>query len=56
MNVTQDTLGFNSSSLDKMAAISQTTFSNAFSWMEKFDFWLKVRSYKGPIDNNPALV
>ena len=32
---------FNSSSLDKMAAISQTTFSNAFSWKKKFDFWLK---------------
>ena len=27
--------------LDKMDAISQTTFSNAFSWMEKLDFWLK---------------
>ena len=27
--------------LDKMAAISQTTFSNAFSWMKSFVFWLK---------------
>ena len=27
--------------LDKMATISQTTFSNAFSWMKKFDFLLK---------------
>ena len=26
--------------LDKMAAISQTTFSSAFSWMKKFEFWL----------------
>ena len=26
---------------DKMAVISQTTFSNAFSWMKKFEFWLK---------------
>ena len=23
---------------DKMAAISQTTFSNAFSWMKKYEF------------------
>ena len=27
--------------LDKMAAILQTTFLNAFSWLKKFDFWLK---------------
>ena len=27
--------------LDKMPAISQTTFSNAFSWMKNFVFWLK---------------
>ena len=27
--------------LDKMATISQTTFSNTFSWMKKFEFWLK---------------
>ena len=27
--------------LDKMDAISQTIFSDAFSWMKKFDFWLK---------------
>ena len=27
--------------LDKMAAISQTTYSEAFSWMEKNAFWLK---------------
>ena len=26
-------------SLDKMAAISQTTHSNAFSWMKNFVFW-----------------
>ena len=26
---------------DKMAEISQTTFSNAFSWTEIFQFWLK---------------
>ena len=26
---------------DKMAAISQTIFSNAFSWMKMFEFWLK---------------
>ena len=27
--------------LDKMVAISQTIFSNAFSWMKMFVFWLK---------------
>ena len=27
--------------LDKMAAISQTIFSNAFSWMKPFVFWLQ---------------
>ena len=27
--------------LDKMAAISQTTFSNASSWINNFVFWLK---------------
>ena len=27
--------------LDKMAAFSQTTFSNAFSWMKCLVFWLK---------------
>ena len=27
--------------LDRMTAISQTTFSNVFSWMKKFDFGLK---------------
>ena len=27
--------------LDKMAAISQTIFSNAFSWMNRFVFWLQ---------------
>ena len=27
--------------LDQMDDISQTTFSHAFSWMKKFDFWLK---------------
>ena len=28
-------------SLDKMAAISQTMFSDAFSWTKSFVFWLK---------------
>ena len=27
--------------LNKMAAISQTTFSNAFSWMKSFIFWFE---------------
>ena len=26
---------------DKMAAIYQTTFSNAFSWTKMYEFWLK---------------
>ena len=26
---------------NKMAAISQTTFSNTFSWMKMYEFWLK---------------
>ena len=34
-------LGLTHLPLDKMAAISQTTFSNAFLWMKKFEFWLK---------------
>ena len=28
--------------LDKMAAIAQTIFSDAFSWMIRFVFWLKI--------------
>ena len=31
----------NSSLLDKMAAISQTIFSDAFSWMKSFWCWLR---------------
>ena len=31
----------NPSPLDKMAAVSQTTFSNAFSWMKTFVCWFK---------------
>ena len=27
--------------LDKMAAVSQTIFSDAFSWMKSFEFWIK---------------
>ena len=26
---------------DKMATISQTTYSNGFSWIQMFEFWLK---------------
>ena len=43
----------------KMAAISQTIFSYAFSWMKTFVFLIKISLkfvLKGPIDNNPALV
>ena len=32
---------FNSSPLDKMAAISQTVLSDAFSWMKSF-FFIKI--------------
>ena len=28
---------------DNMAAIFQTTFSNAFSWMEIYEFWLRFQ-------------
>ena len=38
-----------------MAFISQTTFSNAFSWMRSFVLRLKFVP-KGPIDNKSALV
>ena len=31
----------NSSPVDKMAAISQTIFSDVFSWVKSFVFWLK---------------
>ena len=31
--------------LDKMTAISQKIFSDAFSWMKSFIFWLKI--YRG---------
>ena len=44
---------------DKMAAIFQT-FSNVFSWMKMYQFWLISFSLKfvpkGPISNVPALV
>ena len=45
--------------LDKMAAISQTMFSDAFSWMKSFVVWLQFYLKfvpKGPNDNKPALV
>ena len=44
---------------DKMAAFSQTIFSDAFSWMKKFKISIKMSLNfvpKGSIDNNPALV
>ena len=40
---------------DKVDAISQTTFSNAFSWMKIFEYRLKFVP-KGPINNISALV
>ena len=46
-----------------MAAISQTTLSNAFSWMKMLikmiNFLIKISLEfvpKGPVNNNPALV
>ena len=55
------TLTITHPSLDKMAAISQTTFSNAFSYKTKniYIFLTKISLKlvpKGPIDINPALV
>ena len=44
---------------DKMAAIFQTTFSNAFSWMKMFKFRLRFHwslFSRCPISNIPALV
>ena len=42
---------------DKMAAISQTTLSIAFSWMKILEFRLNFQFVpKGPINNIPALV
>ena len=41
-----------------MAAISQTIFSDAFSWMKSFVVWLRFHwrlFSRGPIDNNPSL-
>ena len=45
--------------LDKMAAISQAIYSDAFLWMKRFCILIKISPKlvpKGPIDNNPALV
>ena len=47
--------------LDKLAAISQTIFLDAFVWMESFVFWFKIEISlelvpKGSTDSNPALV
>ena len=41
---------------EKMAAISQKIFSNAFSWVKSFVFWLEFHWSLFPIDNKPALV
>ena len=50
---------FNTLRPRQMDAISQTTFSNAFSSMKMFEFRLKISLKfvpKGPINNIPALV
>ena len=42
-----------------MVAIFQTTFSNAFSWMEMYKFSIKISLKsvpEGPINNIPVLV
>ena len=42
---------------DKMAAIYQTTFSNAFSWMKMYKFRLRFHwSFFFQINNIPAMV
>ena len=44
---------------DKMAAISQTIFLDAFLWMKSFKILTKISLKfvpKGSIDNNPTLV
>ena len=44
---------------DKMAAVSQTTHSNAFSWMKMLEFRLRFHwslFLRVQINNNPALV
>ena len=42
---------------DKIDAISQTIFSNAFSWMKMLEYRLKLKFVpKGLINNIPALV
>ena len=46
---------------DKMAAVSQTTLSNAFSWMKMLEFRISIKISlkfvpKGPINNIPSLV
>ena len=49
---------FNASPQDKMAAISQMIFSDAFSWWRSFVFWLKFHwsLFLVPIDNKLVLV
>ena len=45
--------------LDKMASISQTIFSDAFSGIKRFVFLITILlkfAPKSPFDNNPALV
>ena len=42
---------------DKMAAISQTTVSNAFSWMKMYQFTISLKFvHRGPNNNIPAWV
>ena len=44
---------------EKFAATSQTTFSNAFSWMKMYKIWLRFHWNlfpRGPINKIPVLV
>ena len=42
INMDPGTRNFNEFPLDKMAVISQTIFSNSFSWMTGFIFWFEL--------------
>ena len=59
ISISSSVLLINSSPPDKMSAISQTTFPNAFSWMKSFVFWFKCHLKfvsKCPVDNKWVLI
>ena len=58
-NAPQGTANLTHLPLNKMAAISQTVFSDACFMNEKFKIFIKISLKfvpEGPIDNDPALV